>query len=319
MRVCSSATDGEREALVRHLLGRDVLEEVRLLQLSIEGDEVDGAQRVEVLDDLGQLTELRIGAGQGRRLEDPPHDDATFTRPARRLGQLSIARGRGSAGSPAARGLAWRRVPQVDPAPGDEGDELLGVERVAVGPLVDERHQSSLISAGVSAPSTCASLDRTSAAASSASSRSSGDLREVGRCARSRARRRGRLRSIGEHEQHRQRGRRPTEDLEQVARQRVDPVAVLEHEDDRLLGPRGPAGRSATRSSSEALRIFASNEPVISVVGDRRARGRTTAAAPARRGRGRWPPGSHSTSARARRRPRSPRAQAPVPISRQTK
>ena len=65
--------------------------------------------------------------------------------------------------------------------------------------------------------------------------------------------------------QDRQVGRRPAEDLEQVARQRVDPVAVLEHEDrpaprrdrapqdDRAAGPRAtpsgasrPSPRSAT-------------------------------------------------------------------------
>ena len=50
----------------------------------------------------------------------------------------------------------------------------------------------------------------------------------------------GRLRSIGEDEQHRQRGRRPPERLEQVARKRVDPVAVLQHEDERLSIRAGP-------------------------------------------------------------------------------
>ena len=69
-----AAPDGERQALIRDLLGRDVLEEVRLLELPIEPDEVGAAQRVEVVDDVGQLAEVRIRPGQGRRLEDPTDD-----------------------------------------------------------------------------------------------------------------------------------------------------------------------------------------------------------------------------------------------------
>ena len=74
-----AAADRERQALVCHLLGRDVLEEVRLLELPIEPDDVGGSQRVEVVDDLGQLAEVgyapaRVGASKIR-----PTTDATFT------------------------------------------------------------------------------------------------------------------------------------------------------------------------------------------------------------------------------------------------
>ena len=84
------------------------------------------------------------------------------------------------------------------------------------------------------------------------------------------AARRG-CRPVGEHEQHGQRGRRADEGREQVARERADPVTVLEHDHDELARPHGPCRQSASRPSSDVLRSLASNERGEVVVGDRDA------------------------------------------------
>ena len=64
----------EGHALVRHLAGHDVLEDVRLVVLPVEPDEVDGAQRAEVIAHLVQRSELRVYGRQRGREEGPPHD-----------------------------------------------------------------------------------------------------------------------------------------------------------------------------------------------------------------------------------------------------
>ena len=102
----------ERQALVGDLLGRDMLEEVGPIRLAIEGDEVGRAQGVELLDDRVEVAELRVRAGQHRRLEHAPDDAGDLERPARLLGRpCRSATGRGCAGSPAApaRGPRPRR------------------------------------------------------------------------------------------------------------------------------------------------------------------------------------------------------------------
>ena len=106
-----------------------------------------------------------------------------------------------------------------------------------------------------------------SSASSSASSSSRPISTNVGRRSTPRPPPGSAGRSIGQDDQHRQAGGRPAEDLEQVARQRVDPVAVLEDEDERLARRPGAAGTVARRSSSDALRSFASSAPSASLSG----------------------------------------------------
>ena len=92
--------------------------------------------------------------------------------------------------------------------------------------------------------------------------------------------------------------RRPSAEprAEQVARELVDPVAVLEDDDERLVRCRA-ARHDARRSSSDALRSFASNERVSSRVRDCEADDRRRGAARGRRG-----PGSIAPSSRLERR-----------------
>ena len=96
-------------------------------------------------------------------------------------------------------------------------------------------------------------------------------------------------RPVGEDDQDRQVGGRPAQDLEQVARQRVDPVAVLEDEDDRLLGgPRPEDDREEVLERGLAeLRVDRPRSASMS--GDLDADERPRAAARARRAPGRSP------------------------------
>ena len=73
----------ERQALVGDLLRHHVLEQVRLLDLAVEADEVGRPQLVQLLEDLVERPELRVGARQDRRLEHPSDDARDLQRPAR--------------------------------------------------------------------------------------------------------------------------------------------------------------------------------------------------------------------------------------------
>ena len=170
---------GERQALVRHLLGGHVLEQVGLLGDPVEVDEVGRPQGVQVDDDLVEGAELRVRPGQDRRLEQPAHDARDLERPAGRFGHLVDPRQ--DEAVQALRELERPQRPgvgQVDPPARDEADELLDVERVAAGAV---GHEADELVARVAAPArgrtigraaTWVSFDSMSAAASSLDSTS---------------------------------------------------------------------------------------------------------------------------------------------------
>ena len=250
-----------------------MLEEVRLLELPIEPDEVGAAQRVEVVDDVGQLAEVRVRPGQGRRLEDPTDDRCDLHGSARRLGQLVDPRQ--DEGVQALRQLEAShgfRVPNVDPATGDVGHELLRVERVALGSLVDERDEIATDRPPASPP-------RAPAPASSGRARRH-HRRRAGRgraprspgSARSRARRRASP-AVDRRGRTAPAARPPTARALRAGRGRARRSSGSPRARGRAaLDPRGREGRSARRSSSEVLRSFASNEAVSSESGISRPR-----------------------------------------------
>ena len=132
----------ERQALVGDLLGRDMLEEVGLIGLAIEVDEVGGTQGVELLDDGVEVAELRVRAGQHRRLEHAPDDAGDLERPARLLADRIDPRQHEAV--QALRQLQRAdggRVARVNTVRRDVADELLDVERVAARSIGDQRHQ----------------------------------------------------------------------------------------------------------------------------------------------------------------------------------
>ena len=130
----------ERQALVGHLLGDDVLEDVRLVGLPVERDEVDGAQGAEILAHGVRRAELRIDAAGA---------SARGTPARRTLATLSVRRGDSSSVSMRLR-IRLCRLPgassarraasslQVDALAAHVVEQLLDVERVA---LRARRHQ----------------------------------------------------------------------------------------------------------------------------------------------------------------------------------
>ena len=74
-------------------------------------------------------------------------------------------------------------------------------------------------------------------------------------------------RAIRKHDQHAKRRKRAREHLEKIARKRIEPVAILEHEHERSVAGLARARHSTRRLSSEVLRSFASNEAVRSLSG----------------------------------------------------
>ena len=163
-------------------------------------------------------------------------------------------------------GLDRGRIAGVDALGDDEVEQLLDVERVALGPRGDELDE------GVADRFALAAQQLLQLRADELRDvvglhAVEGELAEAGAAFDAEAAAGRRRRPVGEHEQHGQRRRRPDEDLEQVARQLVDPVAVLEHGDDRRLRRTAPAGTIASRSSSDVLRSLASKPRVRSVSG----------------------------------------------------
>ena len=69
---------GERQALVRDLLGHDVLEHPGLISLPVECDEVERAERVEVTHDSGEVSELPVAPGSIGASNTRPTTLATF-------------------------------------------------------------------------------------------------------------------------------------------------------------------------------------------------------------------------------------------------
>ena len=119
-----------------------------------------------------------------------------------------------------------------------------------------------------------------------------------------------RLGPVGEDEQHGRRVDGARDHVEQVARERVEPVAVLEHEHERLASAALARRQSASRFSSEVLRSFASNELVSSVSGIGRPSSASSSGARGNEGgvdRARAPPRA-PRSARRRGRARGRRA-----------
>ena len=128
------------------------------------------------------------------------------------------------------------RVADVDLVAADVVEELLDVERVSLGAggdQLDERGDLGLgLGCGRRNPRAAELLRLLGG------ERRERELREVRKLgeAETAARLAVRGRAIGDHDQHAQRPGRTRKDLEQIPRERIDPVAVLEHENDRLLG-----------------------------------------------------------------------------------
>ena len=172
---------------------------------------VRSASRLSTIS--GSSTEVRIRPGQGRRLEDPTDDRCDLHGSARRLGQLVDARE-----DEALQALGQveashgRRVPQVDPAPGDVGHELLGVERHCPPTVVDERHEIVADLRRRLRTQDLRELRANECGGVVGVEPVERDLLEVRDALDPDPAAGGPLRSVREDEQHRQRGRRPPSD-----------------------------------------------------------------------------------------------------------
>ena len=220
----------ERHALVRDLLRDHVLEHVGLVFLPFDVHEIERPQGAEVRTDVVHRPELRVDVGQRRRPERAPDDAGHLERAPRRLGQgVDPAEDQAVQALGQLQGTNGRLVLGVDALAADVVEELLDVERVALGARrhqVDERLRrpgacsEELLELGVGEPFGIRLRELRQL-----------DLPELRQLLEAQLD----TRAVVEHDEHRQLESGTGEHLQQVTRQRVDPVAVLEHQHERLL------------------------------------------------------------------------------------
>ena len=129
----------EGEALVGDLLGDDVLEHPCLVGLAIQGHEVEGPQLVQVAQHRVEAAQLLVGAREDRSGEHAADDARHLDGPARPLGRrVDAAQDQRVEALRQPDGLHGVGVGGVDALGDDVVEELLDVERVALGPRRDE-------------------------------------------------------------------------------------------------------------------------------------------------------------------------------------